>query len=727
MSRALPLFALLVLSLACTRESGAPQGEPGKPAASSGADQRPKPTYGEIKRSDFNELAVLAAEPVFWVEDKNEDGRISPDELATYAAYGKNPEKSAYVSGDAFNAAFAQLYDRLATLRTRRIEHEKGMAPEEVARQKAVAEELAAGRVSIVRSNFGDLPVSLRRASAKILEAAAITERIYQKQMGVYDVKPGDEEASRALLWRNQSPRCTAPQTAGNPACHATKETPPEVDSGLYPKSLLAKKDFCDTLKNDADKTLADQFTVVTEKAGKLESVPYHVYYADDLAVLANLLDEAAAFLEPDEAALRDYLKAAGKAMRDGSWYDADEAWAKMNAQNSKLYLRIGPDEVYAEPCSTKALFHTSFGRINQASVALQTKFDPKKQEMEQTLGALAGAPYKARQVTFRLPDFMDVAWNAGDARPPSGATIGQSLPNFGPVANQGRGRTVAMTNFYLDADNVAAAKKGAEALLCKDTLSRYTSLPDAQILSTVLHEAAHNLGPAHQYKVKGQDDRTVFGGPLASTLEELKAQSSALYLVDWLKDKGELDARQAVEAHVRDLTWAFGHISRGMTDEAGHPRNYSQLAAIQLGMLRKAGAVVFREEETAANSTDKGCFSLDAAKFPEATKTLVTAVLQVKSKGDKATAEKWQAEFVAPESGESKLHALIRERLLRSPKASFVFSVDLGDHGGAAHPAAAPAPSAHASAAPSAHASAAPSAHASAAPSAPSKPAASK
>ena len=76
---------------------------------------------------------------------------------------------------------------------------------------------------------------------------------------------------------------------------------------------------------------------------------------------------------------------------------------------------------------------------------------------MEKALAELAGAPYKAREVSFKLPDFVDIALNAGDSRPPSGATIGQSLPNFGPVANEGRGRTVAMTNFYTDPDSIEA------------------------------------------------------------------------------------------------------------------------------------------------------------------------------------------------------------------------------------------------------------------------------
>ena len=43
--------------------------------------------------------------------------------------------------------------------------------------------------------------------------------------------------------------------------------------------------------------------------------------------------------------------------------------------------------------------------------------------------------------------------------RTPLGATIGQSLPNWGPVANEGRGRTVAMVNFYSDPDSVAARR----------------------------------------------------------------------------------------------------------------------------------------------------------------------------------------------------------------------------------------------------------------------------
>src|SRR6185369_12082279 len=192
--------------------------------------------------------------------------------------------------------------------------------------------------------------------------------------------------------------------------------------------------------------------------------------------------------------------------------------------------------------------------------------------------------PYKAREVSFKLPDFVDIALNAGDSRKAFGATIGQSLPNFGPVANEGRGRTVAMTNFYADPDSIAASREQAESLYCKDTMSKWTDSPEPQLMSTVLHEAAHNLGPAHQYKAFGKIDREAFGGPLASTLEELKAQSAALFFTDWLVDKKQITRDDADKAHVRDIFWAFGHISRGMYTAEHHPNNYSHLAAIQLG-----------------------------------------------------------------------------------------------------------------------------------------------
>lgn len=288
-----------------------------------------------------------------------------------------------------------------------------------------------------------------------------------------------------------------------------------------------------------------------------------------------------------------------------------------------------------------------------------------------------AGQPYRARAVAFHLPDFIDIVLNAGDSRPAHGATIGQSLPNWGPVANEGRGRTVAMTNIAPDADSRRALEQQVESLFCEASMASFTTDPEPQLMSTVLHEAAHNLGPSHEYEVRGKTDDEIFGGPLASTLEELKAQTAALYYTDWLVGKGLIDRAAADRAHTRDVVWAFGHISRGMYED-GKPRAYSQLAAIQLGWLVEQGALVWNAEEPAANGKDSGCFLLELERFPPAIEQLATAVFGIKGRGDKPAALALKQRLVDAETPWKALCATITERVLRSPKASFVYAVEL-------------------------------------------------
>jgi len=123
-------------------------------------------------------------------------------------------------------------------------------------------------------------------------------------------------------------------------------------------------------------------------------------------------------------------------------------------------------------------------------------------------------------------------------------------------------------------------------------------------------------------------------------------------------------------------VAWAIGHVSQGMYDASGQPRHYSQLSSIQLGALGKAGAVTWKAGERAANGSDTGCFELDLARFPEASRALFQEVLQIKARGDRAAAEKLKAEWVDAEGPWQALHAVIRERWLRAPKASYVYSI---------------------------------------------------
>jgi hypothetical protein len=420
-------------------------------------------------------------------------------------------------------------------------------------------------------------------------------------------------------------------------------------------------------------------FSVVVadeNRADRFRAVPYHEAYRQEMGAIARELELAARGLGEDEAALKNYLTAAAASFRSNDWEPANAAWVAMNAENSKWYLRIAPDEVYFEPCAWKAGFALQLARINPDSLEWQKKLDPIKRDMENRLAEMAGRPYKARDVQFKIPDFIDVVLNAGDARSAQGAIIGQSLPNWGKVAEKG-GRTTAMTNLYTDVDSQKSQAELASSMLCKNTNALATTTPRETLVSTVLHEAAHNLGPSHEYAVNGRQDDAIFGGPLASTLEELKAQTSAMYLTNWLSTKDLFTPEEVRAIQVRNVTWAFGHISRGMYTADGTPRNYSQLAAMQLGALMKAGAVSWHADQPAANDTDQGCLEINFDAMPGAVETFETTVLQIKSKGDRKGAEQLKAEFVDAKDDEfAKVKDVIAERWLRAPRATFVYSI---------------------------------------------------
>jgi hypothetical protein len=232
------------------------------------------------------------------------------------------------------------------------------------------------------------------------------------------------------------------------------------------------------------------------------------------------------------------------------------------------------------------------------------------------------------------------------------------------------------MTNLYTDADSVQMLMSQSSSLLCAATQAKMPSDQSSFLMSTVLHEAAHNLGPSHDYKVGGKTDDVVFGGPLASMMEELKAQTAALYFSHWLATKGAITPEMATAAHVRDVVWAFGHIAQGMYTGSGAPKAYSQLAAIQLGSLHAAGVLAWKADEMAANGSDRGCFELDLVAWPAAVDKLAGRVLRAKGKGDKKDALAMKAAFVDGKDAWADLRGTIAERWLRAPKASFVYSL---------------------------------------------------
>lgn len=624
--------------------------------------------YDQVERLRFNQLAVRLNLPLFWAEDLDRDRAVDPAEVRSLRFY---PAEGQWVTADGtFTEAFERAYAAI-------VEADRSAAPQNP-RLRLVLQELDGIAPTLIENDLTNLPETHRAFARHMLRVAERIDALYARQVGMValaDRIVDADPASQSLFRRNWGPRCLGATTESNPQCSAIEGAPLQpVD--VYPAAMQSAEDFCQTLEQREDSAeLLTPFSVVRERDGELVAVPYTEAYAQEMqAISAELSAAAEAMTDPAEEPLRTYLRAAAQAFRDNDWGPADEAWAAMNVRNSRWYVRVGPDEVYWDPCSRHAGFHLTFALINQGSLDWQERLTPIQQEMEQALATLVES-YEARDVSFHLPDFIDIVVNAGDDRDPFGATIGQSLPNWGAVSDEGRGRTVAMTNLYQDPDSLARRRAVASSMLVEEVMANFSDETAPSLVNTILHEATHNLGPASGHRVNGRSDDEVFGGGLASMLEELKAQTGALYFTRMLRERGLLDERQEREIYVDGMAWAFGHISRGMYTPSGQRKAYSQLAAVQVGWMLEHGAMSWDPEAMAANGSDTGAFTLDLDRFAAAVTELMTEIVRIKTEGDRAAAEALAERYV---DGDLVPQDVIVERYNRFPRATFVYAVQL-------------------------------------------------
>ncbi len=637
-------------------------------ASSAFAAQTPAPTtppYGlpKLDRDDFNRLAGETGVPLFWRSDVESPGELAALEIVVLGNDPKNQGR--FIKAGAFTADFEKAYRALVELR----------------RREAVRAELAQGRPTLVELDATKLPPEEQTILKGFQKIAELIDQLYDFQVGAAGLEkliPKDDAASLALFQRNHGAWCEAPKTQGDAFCNATS-TFAEKKTQSYPLDVVTDKAFCDALQKEANaKDLTAPFTVVRKaKAGGYEAVPYgKVYGKWTKAIAKELLTTAKAIGSGEEIRLKNYLEAAAKAFETNDWVPADEAWSAMAGSKSKWYVRIGPDETYWDPCGLKAGYHLSFARIDPSAEKLKEQLTAIRTDLEKALETLVGAEvYKARDVKFNLPDFIEIVLNAGDSRDGLGATIGQSLPNFGKVAEESRGRTVVMANLYTDVDSLADGKAKDELLLSKKSLEGRDDKGDAGRMTTVLHEATHNLGPTGSFQVGGKKPEELFGGDLDAILEELKAETGALYYLPLLKAKGVLTDEQVKQAYLAAISWNFGHISRGLFTPDKRPKTYSHVAAIQTHALIKAGALTW-DPADGQGTPDAGRLAIDYTKVPAAMEALMKEVVTIKAKGDKAAAEKLDQTATSEEAVKAMHADAITERILRFAKASFVYAV---------------------------------------------------
>lgn len=618
-----------------------------------------------LSRADFNELAIEQSIPLYWYQDKGNQGKVDPAEVITV---GIDEKIEDYVKDGKFTHRFKAAYMKLV----------------EAKRKDLLRSELRQGRPAVIFTDMSGYPDDEREFVEYILKASEIIERLYQIQKGGLDYKndiPSKDRLSRALYERNQGVWCEAIETENSPFCHAHPDFPIKK-SNAYPQDLSQDEKMCQMLKSQPNgKELLAPFAVVRRKGDGFIALPYNhpKVYGSQMKKIASLLKKAAkAFVPGKEEALKKYLLAAAEGFETNKWEKADEAWAAMNPDNSKWYLRIAPDEVYYDPCQQKAGFHVSFALISKGSKKWKEKLNPLRQEMEKKLADLIGSSYKARKVGFEMPEFIDIVLNAGDSRKSLLATVGQSLPNWGPVAEEGRGRTVAMTNFYSDPESMEYATRKARLFFDDATMKYFDPSRNISMLNTILHEATHNFGPHSDYKIKGKTPKVLFGGRMASILEELKADTGGIWFAQFLHKKGLITKERLYKQYTDFVFSCFNHISRGMYTPGGNPKVYSQISAIQIGTLLKDGALVKVKVKDPKNKNITWKYRINFGKFGKSMERLIAKAAKIKATGSEGTAKK-MVKYYVKGSGSKRIPMQEIGRRYRSyPKENYYYSVKL-------------------------------------------------
>src|SRR5262249_31018131 len=124
-------------------------------------------------------------------------------------------------------------------------------------------------------------------------------------------------------------------------------------------------------------------FTVIHRGARRMfTTVPYNVEYANELAIAARLLREAAAI--STEPSLKAFLTKRADAFLSNDYYESDVAWMELKGA---VEPTIGPYEVYEDGLfNYKAAFESFITVQDESESAKLTRFGGELQDIENHL-----------------------------------------------------------------------------------------------------------------------------------------------------------------------------------------------------------------------------------------------------------------------------------------------------------------------------------------------------
>jgi hypothetical protein len=439
-----------------------------------------------------------------------------------------------------------------------------------------------------------------------LIDAGKITDDIFWQQVW------GDKDAllnsiedpkARQFAFINYGPwdRLAADQ----PFLESYGPRPP--GARFYPEDM-SKDEFEAWQQEGKD----EQYSIVTRDADKnLVLVPYSKAFEAEINEIADLLVQASALAEDEEFAA--YLKLRAKAMKSDDYQASDMAW--MDMKNNPIELVIGPIETYQDALfGYRAAFETFVLIKDQAWSERLARFAQYMPELQR--GLPVDEAYKAEMAGSDADlNAYDLAYCAGDCNSGS-KTIAINLPNDEEVQLAKGTRRLQIKNSMLAKFNKILMPI-ADNLIADDQRQHITF--DAFFGNTMFHEVAHGLGIKTTLDGAGTVRQAL--KEHASALEEGKADILGLYMVQKLREKGEITEGELMDNYVTFLAGIFRSVRFGASSAHGRAN------MIRFNYFSEAGAF--------SRSPETGKYRVNVAEFEAATENLGREILVLQGNGD--------------------------------------------------------------------------------------------
>jgi len=395
---------------------------------------------------------------------------------------------------------------------------------------------------------------------------------------------------------------------------------PMPAGRGFYPTDLTREKveQYVKDHPEQKD-AIYDQFTVVRWKDGKLETVPYHVFYRPFLEPAATALRDAAKL--SDDPAFAKFLELRADALLSDDYFPSDLAW--LDLKNPKFDIIFAPYETYMDSLlGVKG----SYG----AAVMVRNERESKKLELFQKYVAdiqdalpLAAEDRPSKRGLETPMEVMDTPFRAGDLTHGYQA-VADNLPNDPRVHEQKGSKKLFFKNF-MDARVNYVILPVARKLMEPAQAAKVTG--DGYMEDTIMHEIAHGIGPAFARTANGKVSIREAIGHAFSGLEEAKADVVGMFGLKWLVDHDALPKAKLEEYYASYVGGMFRTVRFGTAEAHG------QAEMMEFNYLSERGAV---------RRNANGRYVLDYEKIPGAVADLAKELLEIEATGDRQRCENW-------------------------------------------------------------------------------------